>query len=457
MEDSTNRSEKTAAVPRRFQLKIGGIRLAAIFEALSFLMIITGLNLILGDGTRFFDFSPHPYWIIILLLTVQYGTNEGLVCSVLASVFLLVWNLPEQSMSGDIFDYLITVFYRPFLWLIASVVLGELRVRQMREKTELRKELGEVSTREQSITRAYENLKEVKENLEMRIAGELRGSMTSYETLRLIEGLNPVQILMGMEDMVTAIANPKKFSVYSFGENGFEVITSSGWEEGESFSRRIAHDSPIFQEITGSHRVLCSINKHDAAILGAEGILAGPIIDPQSREILGMLKIEELDFMDLTMTNVEIFKILCEWAGSAFTQARQYQTTRGDCMHNLDTGTLSCNFGRFQEQFLNRVLKARRIKGSLLKITLANARKFSNDDRKKIAELFTGTLKKKLPKHMLISEGRRVNVEFVVLMPGVTPAKTKNNVEAIMSFMLKQTDPLMRKAEFKVISEKLGE
>ena len=439
----------------KFPDRLYGFRVSALIECLSFLLAVTALNYIFSDGSRFFSFHPHPYWIIILLIVVQYGTHEALICSLLASVFLLAWNLPEQAISEDIFDYTIKVSSRPFLWLIASVVLGELRLKHIKEKQRLEKEVELITERESAISSAYLHLKEIKENLETRIAGQLQGSVTTYQALKSIESLSPIQILMGLGDMVSAVLNPGKYSVYSFGENGFEVISSEGWEEDDGFSRRIGKESPLYGEMMGAGRVLCSVNKEDVLLLGSEGILAGPLIDASSSQLFGMLKIEELDFMDLTVTSVETFRILCEWAGSAYAQAKKYQESLADSMHNSDTGLLSYHFCQYQQAYFETLAKEKGIGGIILKVILSNARQFNNDEKETIARVLKETVEKRVSSHILVCEGRRRNIEFILLSPGVSREGGELLVKMMQTLFSAHQAPLLKSAEFAFQTESM--
>jgi polysaccharide biosynthesis protein PelD len=405
-------------IAKKIPWRLLGLRTTAVLETVAFLITITAVNYLFADGARFIDFSPHPYWIIILLITLQYGTNEALMSTALSTVFLLFWNLPEQQMDQSTFDYVFTITSRPLMWMMASVVLGELRVRHIQQNDKLQMELNAVLNREHSITRAYEQLREVKESLETRIAGHLQSSVSSYKSLKSIEGLNPVQILMGVGDMVGNVLNPEQYSVYGYGPNGFEVISSEGWDESDSYSRRLSQESPLYQELVNHHRVICVINRLDAEILGAEGILAGPLVDPQDGKIFGMLKIETFDFIDLTVVNVETFKALCEWAGSAYAQARQFQETLLDGMHNLETGILSNRFEKIQRTQLENLKKELDVDSTAIKIKLTNVGQLTGAERVSTAIDLLKLLKSVLPSYALICEGRRPNVEFVIWLPG---------------------------------------
>jgi len=432
-----------------------GLRTVAIFETLVFLFMLTLLNFVFSDGARFVDFSPHPFWIIILLIAAQYGTNEALVASILGSVILLAWNLPEQAMDASTFDYIFQITFRPLLWIVASVVIGELRVRQIQLIKELQSSQFETQKRVKSITRAYGQLRGVKEGLETRIAGHLQGTVALYQSLKSIEGLSPVQILMGVGEMVGNVINPEKFSAFSFGPNGFEVITSIGWLDEDQYSRRISSDSILYQEIMNRRRIICSINKKDAEILGSEGILAGPLIDPQTGQIFGMLKVEYLNFIDLTVTNVETFKTLCEWAGSAYAQARQFQETLADTMHNLETGILSKQFEKFTRQILVDMKKNQGIQTSSIEMTITPGQRQSAQERAVTAQRFYQLIQHQLPANAMLCDGRRRNSQFILLLPGTDLQQTQSLVSKLKKWKKSITDDHFSSIELKLEAKEI--
>ena len=135
----------------------------AITETIAFLSIATLLDVFFGNGDRFISMSLHPFWVIVLLVTVQYGPKEALAASLLASAFLLVGNMPEQSVTETLYGYILRVIYLPFLWVVASLVLGAIRSRQIREKELTADRLGEAQEAYNTIANSYSALKQTKE------------------------------------------------------------------------------------------------------------------------------------------------------------------------------------------------------------------------------------------------------------------------------------------------------
>ena len=82
----------------------------------------------------------------MLLLAGQYGSREALVAAVSSTTALLVLNWPEQSFQQGYYDYLFETLRLPFLWFAAAVLFGEMRVRHVGERSDLRRALNESQT-----------------------------------------------------------------------------------------------------------------------------------------------------------------------------------------------------------------------------------------------------------------------------------------------------------------------
>ncbi|MBI3813016.1 MAG: GAF domain-containing protein [Nitrospinae bacterium] len=275
------------------------------------------------DGRRFWGVNPHPFWIIILLISVQYGVNEGLLAALLSGTALLVYNLPEQKITQDIHDYLLEICIHPLMWFSAAVIVGNLRTKQMQELQKIRYDLSDALKREELISSAYNKVNSMKNNLEARIAGQMRSAISIYRAAKSMEALEPEKILYASVELIHAVIKPDKFSIFLLTGNTLEALVIEGWNPDDNFSRTFTQDSALFREVMGRHRVLCIKDKQDEIVLDEEGILAGPLINPDSGNVFGMLKIEAVGFKDLNLVNIESFNILCEWIGTAYNKALQ--------------------------------------------------------------------------------------------------------------------------------------
>ena len=222
------------------------INRSAIVETIAvFLVAAVLIDFMFGDGTRYAIPPLHPFWIIVLLVTVQYGPIEALTAALLSSAVLLVGNLPEQSMSETMYEYILRFTLTPFLWIMTALVLGSLRARQRAERKSLLEQLWKSEQAAAAIVENYKAAKQSKERLELRLAEERCSVLTVYEVAKMLETLNPAEAVAGVERLVRTALNPKKFSFFRWKNNALTLDAAYGWEKSDSvaYARKFSGNS----------------------------------------------------------------------------------------------------------------------------------------------------------------------------------------------------------------------
>jgi hypothetical protein len=316
-------------------MTIAGVKVAALIEIAILIAIVLVLDQIAGAGDGFFKVQPHPFWVIVILLSAQYGAIEGLIAAILCSLALLVPALPALQFGEDIFDYALRVGLNPAMWLAAALVVGEMRSSADRRSQGLAKQLKESEIRENFLASAAERLALANRALEDRVAGQLRTVASLYEAAKAVEKLGPGDVIVGIAALVRAGLNPQKFSVYLLNETQLEAVFNEGWELTDKFQRVYPSASAIFQEVAVKRRRLCAVYAPDALTMDNEALLAGPIQSAETGQVVGMLKIEKMDILDFNMTTVENFRVLSEWIGTAYARARLFERVSGEARTSM--------------------------------------------------------------------------------------------------------------------------
>ncbi len=409
------------------QNTIMGLRSSAVFEIVGFLLVMLLCSVFFGDGNRFWGVEPHPFWVIVILIAVQYGTSEGILAAILSSVVLLVGNIPEQEFgtSGNMYDYLYTFLRLPVLWLMAAVVLGELRQRHIRERDFLRKELADARNREEVIADSYNKVKTFKERLELKIASQLRSSVTTYRAARAIEKNHPTDVLQGVQELVRSVMQPDKFSVYLLGSDGLSSSITYGWKEGDNFQQQYGANDALYKEVIGSQHVLCIANRDHQRVLQDQGVLAGPLVDSETGEISGMLKIEKIGFMDLNLSTIETFHAICEWVGMALVNAHKYQDAKQGSMVNPDNNLLSYNYFRRYTDYISALGKRVGFAVNMIVVQLVNAEKLTPDQRVKTARTISEAVKLALRNVDMAFDYQKDGAEYSIVLPATNRAGAK--------------------------------
>lgn len=397
--------------------RILGFRRVALLELALFFGVALALDHLSG-GLRFEGVQPHPFWIPVLLLSAQYGTGEGVMAAVVATLALRVGNMPEQLISQDFYQYLYAVSREPILWLVAAVILGELRMRQLREREELRAALDLARRESDAITRSYRQLKAVKENLETRVAGQLRTVFTLYQAAKAIDKLDEGEILMGVADLVRTVMRPDKFSLFLLNNDVLESVINDGWTDDDGYARWFDAASPLFETVVGRQRFLCVARLEDERILQGEGVLAGPLVSEDTGAVLGMVKVEGLGFMDLGVNTIENFRILCEWIGTALAKARQYNEAAGKSVLTEDGTLYSSGFIGRQATFLANLGRRLGFETTMVTIRPAGMARLTQSQRHEVAAAIGGAVQASLRDTDMACDFGHNGMVYGVVLPG---------------------------------------
>lgn len=402
--------------------RILGIRVSAIVEAIIILVVLTLIDAIFGSGHRFWDTNPHPFWIAVLLVACQYGTNEGLVAAGLATLFYLAFNIPPVPAELNHYQWLYTILINPILWLVAGLLLGELRQRHIRERDRLTRELEESGQRENLISESYKFVRNRKESLEVQVSGQLVSSIEAYRAAKAVETLDPKSVMQGVERLVKSVLGPQKFSLYILHDSKLTATVLHGWNPSDRYTQEIDSFSPLYQAVVGNQETLVVANEQHEIALDGQGILAGPILDPESGRVLGMLKVEQMDFISLSLSSVETFRALCEWIGTALINARNYQLVKSESVVNPDRNLLTYNYFKRQSDYLAKLAKRVGFDLSMIIIKLNDPKTLADADRVTVARQIGESVRSVLRNVDLAFDYQTDGEEYSVLLPATPQA-----------------------------------
>ncbi len=429
------------------------IRQSALIEIGLFFLVALAIDIIFGARDRFFTVQPHPFWIIVLLASVQYGVKEGLLAAAASTVVLLFGNMPERKEGFDAFTHLYDVFLNPVLWFMAALVLGEMRQRHVRRQQKQAQDLYESRLREESIAEKYSEVRKIKENLEMRVAGQLRTAFSTYEAARAIEAVEPKAVVSGVENLIGSLIGAERYSIFLFRNNKLELQTAHGWPSENAYPREYDASSPLYQEMVVKGKVLNIVNEDDERKLQGHGVLAGCFYDILSGRIFGVLKIESMGFGTLNFSTIESFKVLCEWVGAAYGRAVGFQAVKKSSMINPESQVLSGSYLRQQAIYIPELAKRAGFDASLISISMVGANKINEKKRRDAARalgkiLSTQTRKiDQLFEESLNNPSALPHSEFTVILPSTPVSNASIVVQKIQRQLNLNNEPALAGVE----------
>ena len=100
-----------------------------VFEGFVLLVALVAVERIfLGRGT-YAGLDVHPFWLPVLLVTMQYGLYGGVITACLASL-MLDW--PIRPPGQDIVDFYFELVRLPVQWVLVAMAIGIFRQAQIR-------------------------------------------------------------------------------------------------------------------------------------------------------------------------------------------------------------------------------------------------------------------------------------------------------------------------------------
>lgn len=398
--------------------RIRTIAVAEVFLAIGLLLII---NLIYGNGDRFNGLNPHPFWFVVILVSAQYGVAEGVFAVIVATAAFLIGNVRPRLDGEYIYTYLLDVNSQPLLWLISAVILGCLRFRHVMERDRLKNDLAEAIRRDEIMAIKYEEQRMIREMLEQRLVSHVNTAVDSYKAAKLMESLQPGKILEGIGDLVSSLLRPRQFSLYMLNGNALESTLSHAWESSDQYTRAFHPQDSLFEEVIVNKRTLCIADENDELVLNHQGMLAGPIM-AESGQILGMLKIEKIDYTDLTISTLQTFRIVCSWIANAYYQAQDYQKASHNSLINPENDLYSYEFFKRQSDYTAYLAQRFNFDVTLLTVKILPYEGASEETYRQGMKILLQAVMNNLRKADRIFNYQVTDHTYYILLPGTSEA-----------------------------------
>ena len=437
--------------------RLFGLRRSAWIEITLFISVALLLDLSVFLGARYWDVAPHPFWILVVLISAQYGTSEGLVAATAVSAALLAGNLPTHTINQDLYTYAFEIARRPMMWLVTAVIVGELRNRHVRERDNLVGEIRKATESENRIALAYTTTRAAKEKLVGQVAGQLRTVLSTLRAVKAIEKLKPGEVLIGAVDLVDQALGPRKFSLFLLNNNVLEAAVQQGWHAEDTFSSAIRATSFLFQSVVGGRRFLCAAEALDEAMLEGQGLLAGPLIDSETGDVVGMLKLEDLDYHDLNLVTIENFKAVCDWVGTSLAHARMYESAAALNPMALSSNLYSESYFERHASFLTSLARRADFSVSLMTLQLQNPENLDPQALKAVPQALHRAATNILRETDLCFEQGAGKHDFVIVLAGTARDEAQIVVDKLIPALNTELARGETEARFSVtLSELVG-
>ncbi|MEQ1653717.1 MAG: GAF domain-containing protein [Hyphomicrobium sp.] len=270
----------------------------------------------------FSTLEPSPFWVPVLLLSLQYGTVAGLLAAAAATAAYVFNGVAEQAVGENFFAYLLRIWAMPILWIGVALVLGQFRLRQIASKQALRQALVTRTDEAHRLAIYSSDLEARCQRLERQMTARTAAPVKPVlDALAMIAAPAP-DADSALDSITGKIWPGAQVSMCAVTPNGCEVIGRSGWGDTARWATSFASAHPLYRAIVTDRRPVSILKTGDETVLAGQGIAAHPILTADGARVIGMLKIETIDPALFDRQTTEHLSVMARLLGPLLSEPR---------------------------------------------------------------------------------------------------------------------------------------
>ncbi|MBL8565930.1 MAG: hypothetical protein JNM89_09450 [Hyphomicrobiaceae bacterium] len=300
--------------------------LAAIGELVAAFLFIYGVDW-LAPQLAILDFEPHPFWIPLLLLSLQYGTVSGLVAAGAAIAATMLAGLPEPGIGENHFAYFLRVWGEPILWIAMALLVGQFRMRQIAAKQELHRLNEALSSQRADLAAHCAGLRQRCEILDRELATRrdtepFRGlAAVAVAHARMTAGGASPSLSEVLAILIPAVFPGARAEVFLAATAGGVSRVATYPAQGDlaaTVTLPAAH--PLVRAVVGRGERAMALDRDGERMLIGVALAAVPVRDV-SGAIVGLLTLDGASPAALSKSGIDALSVVAEVIGSALGQA----------------------------------------------------------------------------------------------------------------------------------------
>lgn len=286
----------------------------ALVEIAVLFGLIYGLDY-LTPNLAILDLSPHPFWIPVLLVSLQYGTVSGFIAAAVAIALTQFAGVPEQDIGENLFTYFLRVWGQPILWIGVALLVGQFRMRQLAAKLELRHHNEVLLRQRDDLARHSAELRGRVERLEQELV--TRQVSSPHRAAAALIGVigagglsddNDCQRIL--EEACKPVFPDATIVIYRLQDKMLVECAVVGRKPDTGPRIRIEPNDPIYRAVIERGRRLSVLDHAGELALAGAGLVAIPIASDTLPVAFGMLVVEKADPDLLKVEGIKALELL---------------------------------------------------------------------------------------------------------------------------------------------------
>lgn len=271
----------------------------------------------LVPGVEIAALEPSPFWVPVLLLSLQYGTVAGLLAAAAAALAYTINGLPEQAIGENLFAFLLRIWALPILWIGVALVLGQFRLRQIEVKQDLKHRLNSRTAEAESLATYASALEDRCHRLERQLTS--LGPASGAVALDCLAALSDpaIDFVQSLDVLRQHVFPGARITVYAVSPAALEAVAGSADEGVATGLNSIPAHHPLYRAAVGERRAVSVLRAEDEAMLAGIAHAVQPILHPENKRVIGLLSFEAGDpsqlLKDLDARLAMIARFIAPW------------------------------------------------------------------------------------------------------------------------------------------------
>jgi GAF domain-containing protein len=279
---------------------------------------------------------PHPYWIGILVFALMYGLIPGLVSGV-AAAGLLVYFSPIQFGANPLHWGEKSIL--PALFVIVGALIGVISMFHKNRTQDLEEENSKLNDQIKQLNLITGRLTRSNLNLEKKIVFRLETFQSVYEIAEKLNKLHLDQLYDAIPQLVSKYFKAQSCSFFLLETDGSLALKSEhGWSEDQQYPRVYESKSALIETLFQLDESAV-ITMETLMDLKVDAFFAVALITPDKKP-LGMIKIESIDFLNVTEDNLRFLSMLSKWFMQSIVNGIRYAEKEKESTFEPGTGLI---------------------------------------------------------------------------------------------------------------------
>lgn len=302
----------------------------------------------------------------IIIIGILYGNKQALLSLVL-SIGLHTYQKLIDGRDFISLTYDTDFFFQIAIYIFIGLVVGYTIERKNAKIIQQEQKISEVSERYEFLDHVYNEVREVKDELQIRIlnSGDSYGKI--YHATKELESLEPELVFNSAVNVVKSIMKVEKVSIYRVSklQNYLRLLASSGYTPDQLSKSVEVNKYPQFQKLLQDGAMF--VNKN---IEIGVPLMMAPIFHRD--RIVAIISIDGMKFESFSLYHQNLFQITVNLIASALSKAFTFiEATEA---LRFVSGTNVLQYGVFNEILLSKrdILQQHQVPFLLLNSQLSN-------------------------------------------------------------------------------------